>query len=210
MRVKQEKENRLFEAKDWSDLFEYTSETDDDSSGCGSAGYDGRDGPRERGEEELMSPPMQPNGGGSDDTCALGSYFSYDTCLSYNGGDVEYCDCHCLNLGCDDDDDGDDGSSIDWGERTRFEVRKESGIPYGYKFEFDAYTSESLGTGLAASGTIVCGSIVGGNIAAIPACITVIGLASIFSYCAAQYKGTRINWNIVTGLIDSHSCIENF
>ncbi|MFO7792128.1 MAG: hypothetical protein R6W73_03990 [Candidatus Saliniplasma sp.] len=50
---------------DWSDLTEYTSETDDDT-GCGSAGYDGRDGPRERGEEELMSPPpMQPNGGGT-------------------------------------------------------------------------------------------------------------------------------------------------
>jgi len=58
---------------DWSDLFEYTSETDVDT-GCGSAGYDvyGSDGPRERGGEELMmSPPMQPNGGGggNDDTC---------------------------------------------------------------------------------------------------------------------------------------------
>ena len=104
MRVKQEKENRLFEAKDWSDLFEYTSETDDDT-GCGSAGYDGRDGPRERGEEELMSPPMQPNGGGGSN-CPYGTYSSYDNCLSYNGGDVEYCDCICLNSGCDDDDDG--------------------------------------------------------------------------------------------------------
>ncbi|MFO7889777.1 MAG: hypothetical protein R6V04_05485 [bacterium] len=143
MRVKQEKENRLFEAKDWSDLFEYTSETDDDSSGCGSAGYDGRDGPRERGEEELMSPPMQPNGGGSDDTCALGSYFSYDNCLSYRGGNEEECDCICLNSGCDDDDDGLPEPPA--GAECDVELFYVEGVPIGLEFWCNKDASEYIG-----------------------------------------------------------------
>jgi len=74
---------------DWSDLIEYTSDTDVDSSGCGSAGYDGSDGPRERGEEELMSPPPNiPNGGtgGSLISCPGGFYITYHDCIvDYTG-----------------------------------------------------------------------------------------------------------------------------
>ena len=48
-------------------------------------------------EEELMSPPMQPNGGGGwSDTCPYGVYLTYDECLQYHGWDEEYCSCVCL------------------------------------------------------------------------------------------------------------------
>ncbi|MFO7791931.1 MAG: hypothetical protein R6W73_02975 [Candidatus Saliniplasma sp.] len=66
--------------------------------GCGQAVYDGSDGPRERGEEELMSPPMNPNGGGGwSDTCPYGVYLTYDECLQYHGWDEEYCSCVCIS-----------------------------------------------------------------------------------------------------------------
>ena len=78
---------------DWNDLIEYTSDTDADSSGCGPAMYDGSDGPREHDEEELMSPPNLPNGGGGGsvgDTCPdEWSYDSWDECRLYH--DYETC-----------------------------------------------------------------------------------------------------------------------
>ena len=94
MRVKQEKENRLFEAKDRSDPIEYTSDTDDDT-GCGSAVFDGSDEPREYDEGELLSPPNLPNGVGGT-SCLHGTWSSYDECLPYNGWDEEHCSCVCL------------------------------------------------------------------------------------------------------------------
>jgi len=78
---------------DWNDLNEYTSDTDADSSGCGPAMYDSSDGPREHDEEELMSPPNLPNGGGGGsvgDTCpGEWSYDSWDECRLYH--DYETC-----------------------------------------------------------------------------------------------------------------------
>jgi len=93
---------------DWSDLTEYTSEIDDDT-GCGQAVYDSSDGPRERGEEELMmSPPMNPNGGGGSN-CPYGTYSTYQACINdwigaYYSNALEKaeatCNCICLMSEC--------------------------------------------------------------------------------------------------------------
>ncbi|MFO7889496.1 MAG: hypothetical protein R6V04_04075 [bacterium] len=130
---------------------------------------------------------MQPNGGGSDDTCALGSYFSYDTCLSYNGGDVEYCDCHCLNLGCDDDDDGD----VDWGEYEFEYLETSGGTKYGWKLEMDSQAAGWVSMGLGASAVasawnIVSAVILGIAAVALQGCVQLGRGFGIYNYFYAQ------------------------
>ncbi|MFO7791927.1 MAG: hypothetical protein R6W73_02955 [Candidatus Saliniplasma sp.] len=87
-----------------------------------------------------MSPPMNPNGGGSDDTCPYGVYLTYDECLQYHGGDEEYCSCVCISSysGCDDDlPNPPAGSECD---SIQMEV---GGVPYGLKISCNIIISSS-------------------------------------------------------------------